>query len=281
MENGFANVFVDLVEKSKQMIMSRPTHLEDDGFLHCDECGEAMQMFIGWKDSRGKENRWLVGKTCRCIEERKARESEELRRQNRMARVSHNAYTCFEDKQMQSWTFDGADQTPAIEVGKRYCSRFDNCKEDGFGILFTGEVGTGKTFAAACIANRLLMQGYTVKMTTFPHILGKIQEDFSKRNDIIAELLKLDLLIIDDFTVERNTDFANEQIFSVIDGRHKAKKPTIYTANISYADFMRPNETMKKRIYSRIGERCKFYEVKGSDRRRASMKSNYDGIFNF
>lgn len=278
--NGIGEFWENLVEKSHQMINDMPTHMDADGFLHCDKCGQAVQMYVRPKDSKGIEHPFLVGCTCKCIQERNAELDRKAKEQKRTASISSNQHQCFEDSKMQSWCFGSADRSRIIEVAKRYCGVFDNCREDGFGIFFSGNVGTGKTFAAACIANDLLTKGFKVRMTSFATIMGKIQEDFSRRNEIIQEMVSYDLLIIDDFTAERNTDYANEQIFSVIDGRYRAKRPMIFTANVSYKEYMQPSETMKKRIFSRIAERCRYYEAKGADRRKLNIQ-NYDGIFNF
>ena len=42
---------------------------------------------------------------------------------------------------------------------------FDEMLEKNQGLLFYGDVGTGKTFAAACIANYLLERRIPVVMT--------------------------------------------------------------------------------------------------------------------
>jgi DNA replication protein DnaC len=151
-------------------------------------------------------------------------------------------------------------------------------------MVFCGEVGTGKTFTAVCIANRLLSQGYTVQVSNFADIVGKIQQDFSERNSYLKKLTDLDLLIIDDLSAERNSEYMNEQIFSVIDARYKAKQPMIFTTNLRADEIKEPVETIKKRIYSRIIERCRIVEFEGANRRKNNGRLNlqkYDGIFNF
>ena len=41
---------------------------------------------------------------------------------------------------------------PVLEKAKAYVSNWEKMKEKNCGLIFLGDVGTGKTFAAACIA---------------------------------------------------------------------------------------------------------------------------------
>ena len=71
-----------------------------------------------------------------------------------------------------------------------------------------GDVGTGKSFFAGCIANALLDQDVPVLMTNFPTILNRLTGMFSEdRSEFIASFDEYDLLIIDDLGVERSTEY--------------------------------------------------------------------------
>ena len=48
-------------------------------------------------------------------------------------------------------------------------------RDKNVGMLFYGDVGTGKSFYACCIANALLDKGVSVLVTSSPKILEKIQ----------------------------------------------------------------------------------------------------------
>ena len=51
------------------------------------------------------------------------------------------------------------------------CRIFDEMYRNNQGLLLYGPVGTGKSYAAACIANELLNQKIPVIMTSFVKIL--------------------------------------------------------------------------------------------------------------
>ena len=74
--------------------------------------------------------------------------------------------------------------------------------------------------------------------------------------DCIANLDDYSLLIIDDLGVERNTEYAMEQMFTVIDSRYRSKKPLIVTTNLKLEEIKNPPDLAHARIYDRILERC-------------------------
>jgi len=64
------------------------------------------------------------------------------------------------------------------------------------------------------------------------------------------------LLAIDDLGVERNTKYAMEQMFTVIDSRYRSKKPLIVTTHLKLEGIKHPPDLAHARIYGRIRERC-------------------------
>jgi DNA replication protein DnaC len=71
--------------------------------------------------------------------------------------------------------------------------------ENGTGLLLWGNVGTGKTYIAAAIANALLDENVPVMMTSFSRILGAIPGPASgNQTEAIDQLMRYPLLIIDD-----------------------------------------------------------------------------------
>ena len=125
------------------------------------------------------------------------------------------------------------------------------------GLLLFGDVGTGKSFFAGCIANALLDRDVPVLMTNFPTILNRLTGMFSEdRADFIASFDEYDLLIIDDLGVERSTEYAMEQMFFVIDSRYRSRRPMIITTNLKLSELKNPPDLAHARIYDRILERC-------------------------
>ena len=76
-----------------------------------------------------------------------------------------------------------------------------------------------------------------------------------KRGISIANITSPTLLILDDFGIERSTEYALEQIYNIINARYLKSKPTIITTNLNFKDIETEQEdVMLGRIYSRIKE---------------------------
>ena len=129
-------------------------------------------------------------------------------------------------------------------------------RSENLGLLLWGGVGTGKSFLAGCIANALMEQEVPVRMTNFARILNELNSSFSGRNEAIDKLCRYPLLIIDDFGMERGTEYALEQIYNIVDCRYRSRKPLIVTTNLTLDEIRHPQDTAHARIYDRLLEMC-------------------------
>ena len=70
----------------------------------------------------------------------------------------------------------------------------------------------------------------------------------------IARLCSFPLLILDDFGMERSTEYGLEQIYNVVDSRYRSRKPLIVTTNLTLEELQHPEDTAHSRIYDRLLE---------------------------
>ena len=148
-------------------------------------------------------------------------------------------------------------KNPLMDKARAYVENWKEAYKNNTGLLLFGDVGTGKSFFAGCIANALLDRDVPVLMTNFPTILNRLTGMFSEdRADFIASFDEYDLLIIDDLGVERSTEYAMEQMFFVIDSRYRSRRPMIITTNMKLSELKNPPDLAHARIYDRILERC-------------------------
>ena len=71
---------------------------------------------------------------------------------------------------------------------------WEDAARKNIGLLLFGDVGTGKSFLAGCIANALLEQDVPVLMTNFPTILNRMTGLFgSERADFPVSYTHLDV----------------------------------------------------------------------------------------
>ena len=118
-----------------------------------------------------------------------------------------------------------------------------------------GGVGTGKSYLAGCIANALMEKEIPVRMTNFALILNDLAASFEGRNEYISRLCRYPLLILDDFGMERGTEYGLEQVFNVIDSRYRSGKPLIVTTNLTL-DAAQPGGTPPIPDYDRLLSMC-------------------------
>lgn len=253
------------MSKLIEQASATPEGYEKDGLIHCPKCHTPKQTIIT-NPITGKTSK--VGCICKCRKAELDAEYEAAKQKERERRISANRSGAFDEADFKDRTFDNDDglNPEMLAKARRYADNFPRFLERGHGLLLFGNVGTGKTYYAACIANQLIQSGYRVKMTNFPKLVAKMQADFG--SDMISTLNAYDLLIIDDLGVERSTPYMQEQVYAIIDERYRSKKPLIVTSNISAAELKNPPDMNAQRIYGRIMERCLPIEFKGGDKRR-------------
>lgn len=167
----------------------------------------------------------------------------------------------------------------AINYAKHYIYNWEMMRETAQGLVFWGPPGGGKTYAAACIANDLLERPgifkISVKMIAFDTILRKLSSmSIQEKNDYLKSLQTCDLLILDDVGWDHRTEYAMEQLQTLIDGRYVRKKSLIVTTNLNLEDMQNPTTIREKRIYSRILENCPAVFFGGDDLRQIIGKEN-------
>ena len=230
----------------------------EDGLLYCGKCHTQKQCRI---TIMGQED--IVRCQCRCAAEKYEAEERRRKKQEEMGRISTLRVQGIQDKAVREYTFAKAEQTAEIIRCQKYVEHWPEVLENNSGLLFWGGVGNGKTFAAACIANALIDRGIPALVTSFPRILNGGWD----KSEIIGQMKRFPLMVIDDLGAERQSEYAQEIVYSVVDERYKTRKPLIVTTNLTLDEMNDPKNMDYKRIYSRIQEMCVPVYFKGGSRR--------------
>lgn len=251
----------------------------EDGLLHCGVCkGKKQTRLPASTLTDGKE--MVVRCICKCEQEKKLRKAEEEERRKEMERIERLRSSSLIDdrlREVRLATFrQTKDNQKVFNVAKQYVGQFKKMYENRQGIIFWGEVGTGKSYTAACIANELLDQKIPVVMTSFVKILQNIQGDQEEEKVIMERLNDARLLIIDDLGTERNTDYALEKVYNTIDSRYRVGKPLILTTNMTIREMQENTDIRYKRIYDRIFEMCYPVRVAGKSWREQAAANRFD-----
>ena len=238
----------------------------ENGLLYCGKCNSPKQCEI-------RLNGRVLRPYCLCECEAKAVKLHEdsEKAENLKEEIERTRKSGFPDPELMQWTFaiDDRANEKASDISLRYCTHFLSMKEKGKGILYLGNCGTGKTFLAACIANELINQGFSVLMTNFSRLVNIIFGLKEGKQNYIDSLNSYDLLIIDDLGVERQSEYVAEIVQNIVDSRYRAGLPLIITTNLTPKDFSaESSDIAKSRLYSRISEMCLPVVVSGVDRRK-------------
>ena len=243
-----------------------------DGLAHCRKCGGPRQVVIINPFHHGRD---IVRCPCPCQAEAERLREEADQRRQRMTRIQRRKAQGLQDRYLYDYTFSHDNsQNPVMAKAHAYVEHWPEAFRRNVGLLLFGDVGTGKSFLAGCIANALLDQDVPVLMTNFPTILARLSGTFgADRAAFLASLGDYDLLIIDDLGAERGTEYALEQVFSIIDSRYRSGKPMIVTTNLKLNELKHPPDLAHARIYDRILERCAPILFAGKNFREANAAS--------
>ena len=262
-------------------ITTTTTEAEDytgeDGLLYCGKCHTP------------KEAYFAEGKTCfgrdrhptDCDCQRAAREKQQAAesRQKHLEKVEDLKRRGFTDPAMRNWTFEHDNgRNPQTETARFYVESWETMQTENIGYLFWGGVGTGKSYLAACIANALMEKEVAVCMTNFATILNDLAASFESRNEYISRVCSYPLLILDDFGMERGTEYGLEQVYNVIDSRYRSRKPLIVTTNLTLEELQHPEDTAHARIYDRLLEMCSPLCFTGENLRKAAAQGKMEQL---
>ena len=225
-----------------------------DGLLYCGKCStpkQSRQCFMG--------HEIVVGCLCKCAKEAYDQEAATRQKQEEADKIMRLRSSGISSQEFRNARFSADDgQSPGpMGVLQRYVDGWERAYKENIGLLLWGGVGTGKSFGAACIANALIEQSIPACMVNLSSVLNSLTNfQGVDRNQCIGDLMKYPLLILDDFGMERRTEFANEQIFNVVDERYRSGKPLIVTTNIPLASLKAPDSLEMSRICDRLLEMC-------------------------
>ena len=247
-------------------------HYEKDGHIYCRKCDTQ----IDGRVFEIMENKKMICRnTCKCEVEERKKQEQRLRNQE----IETLKSKCFIEKSQWYYTFENSDDEvdqELISKMKKYVDKFDNLKNKNTGLIIYGGVGAGKIYLTCSIVNAIIEKYMCeCKMMNFSQILNELQKGGFNldRNEYIKNLTNKTLLVIDDFGIERDTEYALEQIYNIINARYQKQKPIIITTNLDYVDLNKEQDNlMLTRIYSRILEMGVPLKVDGKDRRKEKSK---------
>ena len=248
-------------------------YIGDDGLMRCIVCGEAKQR---------KHNGRLIGRQCRCVREEVEKKLEQRRKAEAENRIYAFRNASLMNGILTEARFDKclitANNERNLNICKKYVEKFEQMKEINQGLLLWGPVGTGKSYAAACIANELIDRAHTVVMTSIVRLLSLAEDD--EFDMLMHRMTDCELMILDDLGAERGTDYALEKVYYIIESRHRAGKPMIITTNLTLTDMRQIEDERYTRTYDRVLDNCYPMQWTGPSWRKVQAKDKFKNFEN-
>jgi len=271
--NGIGATFAGMVAmaeagKREWAPGSANDYIGENGLIMCGTCHTRKQMIleVPYVGTR------TVPVMCKC--EKKLMEAEEARKkaeaeQARINELRRVGITSAQYARMTMAQDDG--QAPNMTaLASRYIEKRAEMYKENIGLLLHGGTGGGKTFWAAAIANGMIDNGMSAMITTIPQLITAMARDFeSEKSYILDKIAQVGFLVLDDIGFERQTSYAAEKMYEIIDTRCQAHRPLIVTTNLSLDEIQNPQQMEYKRVFDRIIEMCQPVHVSAEGRRKA------------
>lgn len=152
------------------------------------------------------------------------RDSKRLDRLLKLARLKHSG-ACVED----------INYRPGRALDKRQIAMLASCDwiRSYHNLLVTGATGGGKTWLACALANQACRQGLSALYVRVPRLFEELKiahadGSFRKR---LAQMAKVDLLLLDDFGLSALTNAAKSDLLEILDDRVNTRS-TIITSQL-------------------------------------------------
>lgn len=259
---------VSIGEAAAMQMRGNPDTYQQDGITYCSKCHTPLQAWVkGPTDASGDRRMVLMPVRCNCMVEA-ARLAEERARQADFERTMRDfRRTIGMSDCKHTFDTDNRNRPNVSSLCRKYVAQWGKMRDENLGILFYGAKGTGKSYYAECIVNALAERGIMTGFTTTAELIRRMQGTDDK-DDLIDAIRAFSLLVIDDLGAERETSFAAESMYNIVNTRYRAGRPTIITTNMDLTDMRNERDIGRGRIYDRVIEMCPIaIEMKGESQR--------------
>lgn len=156
----------------------------------------------------------------------------------------------------------------------RYVRHWPSLSAFGRGLYFFGAVGSGKTHAAAVLANELL-EAHLVELLflSVPEFAGQLRDALDNTKDsngatLLRRMKAVELLVLDDLGLETPSAWVGEQLYRVVDARWRERRPIVATSHLDLSALAR---RYPPQLASRVAGMCKAVRLIGKDRRARKL----------
>lgn len=194
------------------------------------------------------------------------RDNRRLERLLRAAKLKH-AQACLED----------VHYSPGRGIDKRLIATLYNGDwiRQGQSLLLTGATGVGKTWLACALGQHACRQGFSVLYQRVPRLSEslRIAHADGSFGRLLAQLARIDVLILDDWGLTPLDQAARHDLLEVIDDR-ASNKPIVITSQlpVDHWHAWLNDPTVADAILDRLVHRAHRIALKGESRRKPQQE---------
>jgi DNA replication protein DnaC len=161
--------------------------------------------------------------------------------------------------------------TPSPGTQAAYAAAVACAADTTRGLVLAGPPGTGKTHLGIGVLLARIEAGGDGRLVTVSELLDELRRAVrdDAGDDVLHSFKLTPLLVLDDLGVERTTEFAKEQLFSLLNARLQHMRQTLVTTNYETPSALieRLGGVVGRSIVSRLRELADWVVLKGPDYR--------------
>ena len=146
-------------------------------------------------------------------------------------------------------------------------------------ILITGPTGCGKTYLACVLATQACRQGYCVRYFRTSRLLESlaIAHGDGRFTKLVSQLAKTDLLVLDDWGLEKLNLGQRNDLLEIMEDRHGAKS-TLITSQLPVTQWHNAigDATLADAILDRLLHNAHKLKLKGESMRKVKSELTDD-----
>ena len=216
---------------------------------------------------------------CACDKyESKRNKDKELSSLLREFKIAKRMEVSGFSKRQLNYSFDSfvvtKENAAMINKIKYYLDNWDENKAEGYGLIFSGSPGTGKTMLVTSVVKEIMRidnSNLKIKVGSIMRMLYDIKENFDDESAIIKEFSNYDLLVLDDLGKEHFSSWSKQVIYLIVNERYENMKPTFITTNCSAEELSEKIDEATISRFFEMGMSVKF--GKAQDYRKVISKS--------
>ena len=186
----------------------------------------------------------------------------------------------YQTKDFSTFIQETDSQKAAFKLARRFVKGWEKAKAGGYGLLFLGSCGTGKTHLACAIMIELLKEyafsypRYYKASEIFSAVRSTYQAGASTNEEETLKFFSsIQLLVIDEVGVQKGSEAEKRILFSILDNRVTSNKPSILLSNLGPKAL---EELLGDRLYDRIRSKCVPMLFAGTSMRKPATADLFD-----